>query len=43
MSDIVQSIVRGTQPMALTSDRLIRMEPLPPAWSDPRALLGMAG
>jgi len=41
--DIVQSIVRGEQPVELTADRLIRMGPLPVAWEDQRVLLGMSG
>ena len=41
--DIVQRIVRGEQPVDLTTDRLIRMGPLPVAWEDQRVLLGMAG
>ncbi|MBP6224672.1 MAG: hypothetical protein KA439_06385 [Rhizobacter sp.] len=41
--DIVQAIVRGEQPVELTADRLIRMGPLPVAWEDQRALLGMSG
>lgn len=40
--DIVQRIVRGEQPVELTADRLIRMGPLPDAWADRRAQLGMA-
>ncbi len=41
--DIVQRIVRGEQPVDLTADRLIRMGPVPVAWEDQRALLGMSG
>lgn len=41
--DIVQAIVRGQQPTALTVDRLIRLGPLPVAWEDQRVLLDMGG
>ena len=39
--DIVQRIVRGDHPMALDVTRLIRLVPLPLAWDEQRALLGM--
>jgi DNA invertase Pin-like site-specific DNA recombinase len=39
--DIVQRIVRGDCAQDLNSDRLIRMAPLPIAWDDQRAALGM--
>ena len=38
--DIVQRIVRGEHPPAITSDSLIRMKPLPCDWTEQRALLG---
>jgi len=38
--DIVQRIVRGEHPPAITSDSLIRMTPLPCDWTEQRALLG---
>jgi hypothetical protein len=38
--DIVQRIVRGEHPPALTSDSLIRMTPLPCDWTEQRSLLG---
>jgi len=37
--DIVQRIVRGEHPPAITSDRLIRMTPLPCDWTAQRSLL----
>jgi hypothetical protein len=40
--DIVQRIVRGEHPPAITSDRLIRMTPLPCDWTAQRSLLGFS-
>ena len=39
--DIVQRIVRGEHPPAITADSLIRMTPLPCDWTAQRALLGL--
>ena len=40
--DIVQRIVRGEHPPAITSDRLIRLTPLPCDWTAQRSLLGFS-
>lgn len=40
--DIVQRILRGDHPPALNATRLIRMAPLPMAWEEQRALLGLS-
>ena len=39
--DIVQKIIQGKQPLDLFARRLFRLGPLPLAWKDQRALLGM--
>ena len=37
--DIVQSIVRGDHPPALSAERLIHLVPLPMDWAEQRAVL----
>lgn len=39
--DIVQRIVRGDYPAAITADSLMRMTPLPCDWQSQRSLLGL--
>ena len=41
--DIVHRIVRGEHSPELTSDRLMRMVPLPQAWDEQRKVLGLTG
>jgi site-specific DNA recombinase len=38
--DLVEAIVNGSQPLALTAERLKRLGPLPLRWDQQRALLG---
>jgi hypothetical protein len=38
--DLVEAIVNGTQPVALTAERLKRLGPLPLRWDQQRTLLG---
>ena len=40
--DIVQRIMKGDHPPSLNATRLIRMTPLPMAWDEQRALLGLS-
>lgn len=39
--DIVERILRGNHPSTLTADRLNRIGPIPLAWEEQRALLGL--
>jgi site-specific DNA recombinase len=41
--DIVQRIQRAEHPLELNAQGLLRMVPLPLAWEEQRALLGMTG
>ena len=38
--DIVEAIVQGRQPVALTARHLKRLKPLPASWAEQRRLLG---
>ncbi len=38
--DIIEAIIKGTQPIELTAQYLKRLKDLPPCWDDQRALLG---
>ena len=38
--DIVEKILKGTQPVGLTADKLRRLGPLPYLWDEQRAVLG---
>ena len=38
--DIVEAIVQGRQPVALTARYLKRLKPLPASWAEQRRLLG---
>jgi uncharacterized protein (DUF58 family) len=38
--DIVEAIVQGRQPVALTTRYLKRLKPLPASWADQRRILG---
>ncbi|MDX1574805.1 MAG: recombinase family protein, partial [Kiloniellales bacterium] len=40
--DIVQAILEGRQPVALTASRLLRLADLPTSWTAQRRLLGLA-
>ncbi len=40
--DIVQAILGGRQPVALTASRLMRLGDLPSSWAAQRRLLGLA-
>jgi DNA invertase Pin-like site-specific DNA recombinase len=40
--DLVKAILEGRQPIELTAERLKRLAPLPPLWSEQRVALGFA-